>query len=128
MVRHAPAAGPQLRVLLGSAVAMGPGKAALLEAIAAHGSISGAARAMGMSYRRAWVLVDAMNHAFRKPLVTTATGGRRGGGAVVTRTGLSALGRYRAMEAKAHQSVAPDMRKMRTLLRAAPRTGGGPKD
>ncbi len=102
---------------------MGPGKAALLEGIAAHGSISGAARAMGMSYRRAWVLVDAMNRAFRKPLVTTATGGRRGGGAVVTKTGLAALSRYRAMEAKAHRSVVPDMRKMRALMRATPRKG-----
>ena len=109
-------------MLLGAAVAMGPGKAALLEAIAAHGSISAAARAMGMSYRRAWVLVDTMNRAFRKPLVTTATGGPQGGGAVVTKTGLSALSRYRAMEAKAHRSVSSDMRKMRALMRAAPQS------
>lgn len=118
-----PAAEPELRVLLGSPVAMGPGKAALLEAIATHGSISGAARAMGMSYRRAWVLVDAMNRAFKAPLVRTATGGPRGGGAILTRTGLAALRCYRAMEAKAHASVAADMRKMRALMRAAPRTG-----
>jgi molybdate transport system regulatory protein len=102
---------------------MGPGKAALLDAIAAHGSISGAARAMGMSYRRGWVLVDAMNRAFKTPLVRTAAGGPRGGGAVVTKTGLAALRRYRTMEAKAHRSVAPDMRKMRALLRAEPRKG-----
>ena len=112
-----PAAESELRVLLGSPVAMGPGKAALLEAIAAHGSISGAARAMGMSYRRAWVLVDAMNRAFKAPLVRTATGGPRGGGGALTKTGRTALHRYRTMEAKAHASVAPDMRKMRALLR-----------
>ena len=122
-----PTAEPELRVLLGSPVAMGPGKAALLEAIAAHGSISGAARAMGMSYRRAWVLVDAMNRAFHRPLVRTATGGPRGGGAALTQTGRAALRRYRAMEAKAHASVAADMRGMRALMRGGPRTGHNPR-
>jgi molybdate transport system regulatory protein len=124
MVRQAPAVLPQLRVLLGSPVAMGPGKAALLEAIAAEGSISGAARAMGMSYRRAWILVDGMNRAFKAPLVRTATGGPRGGGARLTKTGITALNRYRAMEAKAHASVAADMRKMRALMHPTPRTRG----
>ena len=127
MARRAPAADPQLRVLLRSAVAIGPGKAALIEAIAEHGSISAAARAMKMSYRRAWVLVDTMNHAFRKPLVSTETGGRRGGGATVTKTGLAVLRRYRAMEAKAHQAVAADMRQMRSLMRPAPRPGDNSK-
>ena len=127
MARRAPAADPQLRVLLRSAVAIGPGKAALLEAIAEHGSISAAARTMKMSYRRAWVLVDTMNRAFRKPLVRTETGGRRGGGATVTKTGFVVLRRYRAMEAKAHQAVAADMRRLRALMGPAPRPGRYPK-
>lgn len=70
-----------MRVLTDSVVAIGPGKADLLAAIDATGSISAAARTMGMSYRRAWLLVDTMNTAFRAPLVSTAKGGVEGGGA-----------------------------------------------
>lgn len=87
------------RILLGDDVAMGPGKADLLEAIAATGSISGAGRAMKMSYRRAWQLVDLMNRCFAAPLVHSATGGQHGGGARLTETGQLVLARYRAMEA-----------------------------
>ena len=87
------------RILLGDDVAMGPGKADLLEAIAATGSISGAGRAMKMSYRRAWQLVDLMNRSFAAPLVHSATGGQHGGGARLTETGQLVLARYRAMEA-----------------------------
>lgn len=119
--------GPQLHVLLRSAVAIGPGTAALLEAIAEHGSISAAARAMNMSYRRAWVLVDAMNRAFRNPLVRTETGGKRGGGATLTKTGLAALRRSRTMEAKAHRAVAADMRQMRRLMHPPPHPGDDPE-
>lgn len=78
--------------------AFGPGKAELLERIAAEGSISKAAKAMEMSYSRAWQLVDAMNGAFRKPLVEASTGGRKGGGAVLTRTGEEVLDLFRRME------------------------------
>ncbi len=67
---------PRLRVLLGEAIAIGPGKAQLLERIEATGSISAAARTMGMSYRRAWLLVDTMNQCFHEPLVETAAGGK----------------------------------------------------
>lgn len=81
------------------AVAMGPGKADLLEAIAATGSISGAGRAMKMSYRRAWQLVDLMNRCFSEPLVHSATGGQHGGGARLTEMGQLVLQRYRALEA-----------------------------
>lgn len=81
------------------AVAMGPGKADLLEAIAATGSISGAGRAMKMSYRRAWQLVDLMNRSFQAPLVHSATGGQHGGGARLTEMGQLVLARYRALEA-----------------------------
>lgn len=78
--------------------AFGPGKAELLEKIAAEGSISKAAKAMDMSYSRAWQLVDAMNHDFKKPLVESSTGGRKGGGAVVTKTGHELLSLFRRME------------------------------
>src|SRR5471032_3039230 len=71
----------KLRLMRDEEVAMGPGKADLLEAIAEAGSISGAARSMGMSYRRAWLLVDVMNRCFQKPLVHSAAGGAQGGGA-----------------------------------------------
>src|SRR5258707_2952400 len=74
---------PKIRILIGAIVAIGPGRADLLGAITRTGSISAAAREMKMSYRRAWLLVEAMNSAFRRPLVETLTGGdRRGGGAV----------------------------------------------
>lgn len=107
---------PQLRILLGTVIAIGPGKAALLEGIERHGSISAAARDMGMSYRRAWVLVDVMNRSFRQPVVTAAHGGRRGGGARVTPFGLTVLRRYRAMEATAERSIAAPMARFRRLL------------
>jgi molybdate transport system regulatory protein len=111
---------PQIRVLLGSAVAIGPGKASLIEAIGRTGSISSAAREMGMSYRRAWVLVDTMNRCFTNELVNTTTGGPGGRGAQVTDLGREVVRRYRAMEAKAANSVVGDMKGITRLLR-----GGG---
>lgn len=115
---------PRLRVLLGSAIAMGPGKADLLEAIDAEGSITRAARCMSMSYRRAWLLVETMNTCFRDPLVETARGGKRGGGAHLTPLGRDVLGRYRAMEAKATASLKSDMAGFRGLLRREFRDSG----
>jgi molybdate transport system regulatory protein len=88
------------QLFLGKEIAMGPGKAALLEAIAEHGSISAAGRALGMSYRRAWLLVDVMNRCWSAPLVGTAAGGVHGGGAQITETGKTVLAAYRALEAK----------------------------
>ena len=107
---------PRLRVLLGSAIAMGPGKADLLEAIEAEGSITHAAQHMGMSYRRAWLLVETMNGCFREPLVETTRGGRCGGGAQLTALGRQVLDRYRHMEAKAAKSLEPDMARFQKLL------------
>ena len=95
---------------------MGPGKANLLLAIEQTGSISAAARKMGMSYRRAWLLVDAMNRCFLEPVVETATGGQGGGGAQVTDFGRKALQRYRDMEAKAAACVTKEMRAFSKLL------------
>lgn len=101
---------PRLRILLGGAIAIGPGKADLLEAIERTGSISAAAREMEMSYRRAWTLVEVMNRAFRGPLVVTLTGGAGGGGAQVTALGADVLAHYRAMETKAAHAVASEMK------------------
>jgi molybdate transport system regulatory protein len=86
------------RVIARGERAMGPGKADLLDLILETGSISAAAKRMRMSYSRAWQLVDVMNRSFRKPLVTTAAGGARGGGAEVTAAGREALKRYRVMQ------------------------------
>jgi len=95
---------------------MGPGKADLLDAIGEAGSIAGAARRMGMSYRRAWLLVETMNQSFKTPLVLAERGGPRGGGTRLTEAGREALRRYRAMEAKAQKTLARDMASFRKLL------------
>lgn len=107
---------PRLRILLGAAIAMGPGKADLLEAIAATGSISAAGRRMGMSYRRAWMLVETMNTSFTEPLVHAAKGGPHGGGAALTEAGVDILKRYRAMERKAEKLLAPQISAFRKKL------------
>jgi molybdate transport system regulatory protein len=82
--------------------AIGPGKIRLLELIDKHGSISEAGRQMGMSYRRAWLLVDNLNHCFRVPVVASQTGGQHGGGASLTAFGHAVIQHYRALEAAAH--------------------------
>jgi molybdate transport system regulatory protein len=107
---------PQIRVMFRKAIAMGPGKADLLRAIDETGSISAAARQMEMSYRRAWLLVDTMNQAFKSPIVVTLTGGKAGGGAAVTEFGKEVLRRYSAMEAKASASVAKELRSFTDLM------------
>ncbi len=109
--------GPRLRVLLGASIAIGPGRAELLEAIGRTGSISAAAREMDMSYRRAWLLVEATNAAFVAPLVATATGGSGGGGAQLTDFGRMALDRYRQMELKASAAIAAEFADFRALLK-----------
>ena len=113
----------RLRILIGAATSLGPGKADLLEAIGRSGSISSAARAMGMSYRRAWKLVDTMNRSFRDNLVVTATGGRGGGGSRVTPFGLEVLALYRRTEAKAAAAVEDDVAAFARLM-ARPRRRG----
>jgi len=111
--------GLTLRVLGERGAVMGPGKAELIERIAATGSISAAARAMGMSYRRAWLLAESLNADFRSPIVVTAVGGRRGGGAQVTAYGLRLVVRYRAMERKASGAIAGDLGRFVRALRQA---------
>jgi len=103
--------GLTLRVLGRRGPAMGPGKAELVERIAATGSISAAARDMGMSYRRAWQLVEALNRAFREPVVATTVGGTRGGGARVTPFGRRVVADYRRMEGKASAAITGDLKR-----------------
>lgn len=99
---------------------LGPGKADLLQAIAEAGSISAAARQMGMSYKRAWSLVDEMNAAFRMPLVDSARGGTRGGGAVLTGTGQQVLAGYRRLQRMAETAGADEVAALRRLLKDGP--------
>ena len=91
----------RLRLTFGPDDMMGPGKAELLERIARTGSIAAAGREMGMSYKRAWQLVETMNTMFREPVVHSSRGGSKGGGASVTETGQAVLEAYRALEAAA---------------------------
>jgi molybdate transport system regulatory protein len=106
-----------LRILAAKNPAMGPGKARLVTLIAETGSISSAAREMGMSYRRAWQLVEALNKSFTEPVVLTAVGGKRGGGAVVTGFGKRLVASYHGMEAKASSAIAADLEEFSTHLR-----------
>lgn len=94
----------------GSPNAIGPGKIALLEAIERTGSITGAAKALGMSYRRAWLLVEETNLALRAPAVVTAAGGSRGGGTQLTPSGRRLCERYRAIERDVKGAVARDLK------------------
>lgn len=94
-----------IRVAFGRRGALGPGKMRLLEMIDQHGSITGACRDMGMSYRRAWLLVEGLKKAFRQPVLATQQGGSSGGGCSLTPYGLKVLQRYRALEQKARLAV-----------------------
>jgi molybdate transport system regulatory protein len=90
----------QFRIYLGEEIALGPGKAELLHHISQTGSISEAARRMGMSYNRAWLLVRTMNHCFKEPLVLASRGGETRGGAQLSRNGKRLLAFYRKLESK----------------------------
>jgi molybdate transport system regulatory protein len=96
----------KLQLYCGDEIAMGPGKADLLAAIAREGSISAAGRALGMSYRRAWLLVDTMNRCFEKPLVETHPGGGKAAGAKLTAEGEAALGAYRSLSSQVESGTA----------------------
>jgi molybdate transport system regulatory protein len=97
----------KVQLSCGDEFALGPGKADLLAAIADTGSISAAGRQLGFSYRRTWLLVDTMNRCWREPLVATAHGGPRGGGATLTPLGESVLARYRALAATLAATAEP---------------------
>jgi molybdate transport system regulatory protein len=100
----------KISLILESGARIGPGKAALLESVRDTGSISAAARATGMDYKRAWMLIDSLNRAFDKPVVERATGGPGGGGATLTPFGADLLARYRRLEAEATELGATDLK------------------
>lgn len=108
----------KLRILFDGAM-LGPGKAELLERIRATGSISAAGRQMEMSYKRAWMLVETMNAAFREPLVAGVRGGSGGGGARLTGAGEEVLRLYRAVEDQALAAARPEIAALEALLRPA---------
>lgn len=107
---------PRLRVLHGSEIALGPGKVALLDAIATHGTLAEAARSLEMSYMRAWKLVQTMNACFKNPLVATARGGSQKGQAVLTAEGEAALRLYRRMEEESLRACEEAWRELAELL------------
>ena len=109
----------RLRVKCGDEVAIGPGKIAILEAIAETGSISAAGRKLGMSYRRAWLLVDQMNQYFKEPVVQAATGGAQGGGTSLTATGLEVINLYRSIEQQAQEHSSSLVEKLKDKIRSA---------
>lgn len=109
--------GVRLRVNLDAQVALGPGKADLLEAVAATGSISAAGRRLGIGYKRAWELLEAANAGFADPLLEASTGGPRGGGATLTPLGRDVLRRFRRMERAAARVCAADLAALRRRLR-----------
>jgi molybdate transport system regulatory protein len=110
----------RLHIHVSDSHSLGPGKAALLEAVRETGSISAAARALGMAYRHAWELVDDLNACFTPEVVATAAGGRAGGGARLTPFGEELVRRFRAMEATATRAIAADLAKLERHL-ARPR-------
>lgn len=121
----APKPTPTLRLTLRLDVAgrptLGPGKARLLELIGETGSISAAGRAMGMSYRRAWTLVDSLNASFAAPLVAARPGGAGGGGATLLPPGAEVVRLYRALEQHAAGGGAAELAGLQALLAAPPR-------
>lgn len=108
---------PRIRIMSGKDIALGPGKVDLLEAINKTGSISAAARELGLSYRRGWDLVDTMNHCFKQPLVERVKGGKGGGGATLTAEGKRQLKLYRDMETKALKAIHPEWTTMKKSLK-----------
>lgn len=98
-----------IRVDLVPGISLGPGKADLLQGIAETGSIAAAGRRLGMSYKRAWSLVETLNGMFQEPLVAATKGGASGGGAALTATGEAVLARYRAIQERAARAAAEEL-------------------
>jgi molybdate transport system regulatory protein len=106
-----------IRLDLPNGARIGPGKIALLRAIGECGSISAGARQIGMSYRRAWLLVEDINKALQQPAVSASMGGRQGGGAVVTPAGERIIALYGSIEEAARRSAKDEFRALAKLLR-----------
>lgn len=109
-----------LRVVLGPETLLGAGKADLLAGIAETGSIAAAGRRMGMSYKRAWYLVDTLNGYFRAPLVASIKGGRSGGGATLTETGQTVLALYRRLQRNAEAAITAELSELAALAASMP--------
>ena len=115
-----------IRIDFDDAEGFGPGKARLLELIEELGSIRSAAAAMSMSYRHAWLLLQAVEDTFGAPVITTATGGAKGGGAKLTELGKTVVARYRTIEAQAVRATSSDLTELTKAaegLTADERTG-----
>jgi molybdate transport system regulatory protein len=112
--------GARLRIYFDAERMPGPGKADLLEGIRQTGSIAPSGRRMSMSYKRAWTLVDALNRAFREPLVVSVAGGRAGGGASLTPAGVEVLACYRHMQATTQRAITADLDRLTALLAPVP--------
>lgn len=115
-----PAATLRLRLIFGAGAMLGPGKAELLEGIRDTGSIAAAGRRMAMSYKRAWLLVEALNADFREPLVARVRGGPGGGGAELTPAGARVLALYRQLEDEAATAGAGTLARLAGMLRERP--------
>lgn len=106
----------RFRITVGDVIALGPGKIALLEAIGATGSIQAAAESLGMSYRRAWMLLGEMNRSFRQPVVDSARGGTLRGGSAITDTGRQLIETYRRIDERATAACAADIAQLLALV------------
>jgi molybdate transport system regulatory protein len=108
---------PRLRLRVGDAIALGPGKMELLELVQSTGSITEAARQMGMSYMRAWSLIQTMNRCFREPVIRTTRGGQKRGGACLTETGEQVLALYQQMENQCLAAISETQKAISFLLK-----------
>lgn len=109
---------PRIRVIARDQIALGPGKVDLLEEIDRSGSISKAARELGLSYRRAWTLVNTMNNSFKSSLVEGSAGGKNGGGAYLTPLGKKMVKTYRKMELKSEAAMQSDWKVIQCSLKS----------
>jgi molybdate transport system regulatory protein len=115
----------RVRIYFGSVLAIGPGRIELLEGVQRTGSLSQAARDMGMSYRRAWLLMQSLNESLSAPASLAVRGGRRGGGATVTATGRALIRTYRRTEARVARNISEHFAKFAPPATAAARGKDG---
>jgi molybdate transport system regulatory protein len=108
----------RMRIRSGEAVALGPGKVELLEAVREYGSISAAARSLDMSYRRAWLLIDELNRSLKAPATHSEQGGQSGGGCTLTPVGERIIRLYRDIEVEAQRSCAKQIAELTRLIRS----------
>ncbi len=111
---------PRIHIGTGNGIAIGPGKIDLLRAIAQTGSIAAAARTLKMPYKRAWLLIDSLNQGFGRPVVSTASGGKEGGGTFLTPLGVNLLERYTALEQRINDASSEEIRALCDLADRLP--------